>query len=109
MTIPDWLRLRTARRGQAAHGEVFPSPPSRRWKPGREALALAEDEGRWPSAPTPAWWPGGAEGGGGPSPRAGRRCWRPMGRGDRDPGPAVGGLEPEGAWGQTWRPGGWRP
>ena len=97
-------------RGQAAHGGGLRLPyrPGRRWRPGGRRSG-----------------PGGGRGGAGPlcqrlpgGPGGARTAEAalPLGQGgagglwaggDRDPGPAVGGLEPEGGplRGQTWRRG----
>ena len=94
MTIPDWLRLRTAPGGaRQPTGEVFlPLTAQQALEARREALALAEDEGALALCANACLVARGVEG----EAALGEGCWRLAAGGDRDPGPAVGGLEPEG-------------
>ena len=110
MTIPDWLRLRTAPGGaRQPTGEVFlPLTAQQALEARREALALAEDEGALALCANACLVARGV--------RKGRRPF-PSGKAVLA---AYGPEEIEtlarrwAAWnqreglGQTWRPGGWR-
>ena len=96
MTIPDWLRPRTGR-GQAAHGGGFPPLTAQQaLEARREALALAEDEGALALCANACLVARGVRKGEAAFPLGQGGAGGLWAGGDRDPGPAVGGLEPEG-------------